>query len=222
MTIEDITAIHTFGDSILDCSKYTGGVTPAALLARNDDELFPEFRGRDLSTLLGREIKVVHRAEDGATVSWLPAQIDAGSIPDSALTMLTIGGNDLLQGLLAGGSADLRAFEQALRSALARLSHTHLFVGNIYDPSFGDDSRNFLDIDPAPARRAHESVNGVLTAETARARGELVDLHRHFLAGDPSHLTAVIEPSRTGASEVRRAFLAAFDGIRKDRYGRHS
>lgn len=184
MTRSDITAVHTFGDSILDCSRYTGGVTPAALLARNDDELFPEFRGRDLATLLGRDVNVVHRAEDGATVSWLATQIDAGPIPDSALTMLTIGGNDLLQGLLAGRPEDLDEFEQALRSALARLSHTYLFVGNVYDPSFGDDSRNFLDIDPAPARRALAAVNGILAAETARAGGQLVDLHRHFLTGE--------------------------------------
>jgi len=37
----------------------------------------------------------------------------------------------------------------------------------------------------------------------------LVDLHAHFLRGDPSWFVHTIEPSLTGASEVRRAFLQA-------------
>jgi acyl-CoA thioesterase I len=47
-----MTTIHTLGDSVLDCARYNErGIMPAELLARNDDLLFPEFRGRDLSTL---------------------------------------------------------------------------------------------------------------------------------------------------------------------------
>jgi hypothetical protein len=37
--------------------------------------------------------------------------------------------------------------------------------------------------------------------------GALVDVHAHFLTGDPSWYTSTIEPSLRGASEVRRAFL---------------
>jgi hypothetical protein len=37
--------------------------------------------------------------------------------------------------------------------------------------------------------------------------GVLVDLHAHFLTGDPSWFTRTIEPSLRGASEVRRCFL---------------
>src|SRR5207248_1660995 len=45
------TTLYTFGDSILDCGHYNAhGVTPGGLLVRNDDRLFPEFRGRDLAT----------------------------------------------------------------------------------------------------------------------------------------------------------------------------
>jgi acyl-CoA thioesterase-1 len=36
----------------------------------------------------------------------------------------------------------------------------------------------------------------------------VVDLHAHFLRGDPSWYVHTIEPSLRGASEVRRAFLA--------------
>ena len=38
--------------------------------------------------------------------------------------------------------------------------------------------------------------------------GELVDIHAHFLRGDPSWYVHSIEPSLRGASEVRHAFLA--------------
>src|SRR5688500_18474441 len=44
--------VYTFGDSVLDCGHYNDrGITPGALMVRNDDALFPEFKGRDLQTL---------------------------------------------------------------------------------------------------------------------------------------------------------------------------
>lgn len=53
-----MTTLYTFGDSILDCGRYNEfGVHPAGLLARNDDRLFPEFRGRDLASRFAMEIE---------------------------------------------------------------------------------------------------------------------------------------------------------------------
>jgi hypothetical protein len=49
-------------------------------------------------------------------------------------------------------------------------------------------------------------VNEVI-ARAARRHGRLVDLHAHFLRGNPDWFTRTIEPSLRGASEVRRAFL---------------
>ena len=44
-------SLYTFGDSILDCGHYNRyRVTPGGLIVANDDALFPEFRGRNLST----------------------------------------------------------------------------------------------------------------------------------------------------------------------------
>ena len=43
----------------------------------------------------------------------------------------------------------------------------------------------------------------------AKRHGHLADLHAHFLTGDPSWFANTIEPSLTGASEIRRVFLAA-------------
>lgn len=79
-------------------------------------------------------------------------------------------------------------------------------IGNVYDSTFGDDRRNFLGVDPIQARTNHRRVN-IVPAELAARYGALVDLHTHFLKGDPAWFTQTIEPSLIGASQVRRAFL---------------
>lgn len=103
--------LHTFGDSILDCGRYNAyGVHPGQLIVQNDNELFPAFRGRDLSSR-------------------------------------------------------------------------------------------------GPARLDHRAIAARACGRSSRRSA--VDLHAHFLGGDPSWFTLTIEPSLIGASEVRRAFLAA-------------
>ena len=95
--------VYTFGDSILDCGHYNDrGVTPAQLLARNEDRLFPEFRGQDLTKRFG-SVRLEHRAVDGSMVDDLPQQARRLNVPDleTHAALLTIGGNDLLAGLLA-------------------------------------------------------------------------------------------------------------------------
>jgi hypothetical protein len=68
--------VYTFGDSILDCGHYNAyGLTPGGLLVTNQDALFPEFRGRDLSSR--GPARLEHRARDGATLASLPAQARA-------------------------------------------------------------------------------------------------------------------------------------------------
>src|SRR3712207_6135755 len=94
----DMLTIYTFGDSILDCARYNDfGVHPGQLLVHNDDRLFPEFRGHDLST--HGQVQLVHRARDGATVDDLPAQARDLAVAGRSVALLTIGGNDLLRGL---------------------------------------------------------------------------------------------------------------------------
>ena len=198
-------AVCTFGDSILDCGHYNPhGVHPAQLLVRNDDALFPEFRGRDLSR---RGARLEHRATDGATVDGLARQLAGWKAPTGpAVALLTVGGNDLLRGLAADDGAGVRAFERKLQVFVRALPVRPLLVGTVYDPTFGDDSRNFLGVDAKTARRNHQRVNAVL-AEVAARHGALADLHAHFLTGDPSWYVHTIEPSLRGASEVRRVFL---------------
>ena len=197
--------VYTFGDSVLDCGRYNAhAVQPGRLLVRNDDGLFPEFRGQDLASR--GPVRLEHRARDGATVDDLSAQA-AGIRPEGpAAALLTIGGNDLLAGLLLDRGPGVDAFEAALARFLEGLSVRPVFLGNVYDPTFGDDRRNFLDVDPALARANHGRVNAAI-ARLAGRYGALVDLHAHFLRGDPSWFSATIEPSLRGASEVRRCFL---------------
>ncbi len=49
--------------------------------------------------------------------------------------------------------------------------------------------------------------------EMAPRYGSLVDIHGHFLAGERSWLTAVIEPSLEGASEVRVGELCVMTAV---------
>jgi acyl-CoA thioesterase I len=200
--------LWTFGDSILDCGHYNDhGLTPGRLLIRNDDRLFPEFKGRDLRSRGPAHLE--HRATDGATVDTLPRQARGVRIGRGrAIALLTIGGNDLLDRLAADKGDGMAAFRAALDRFLRALPIRPVLVGNVYDPTFGDDARNFLAVDAKIARANHARMNATL-AELAARYGALIDLHAHFLRGDPTWFTHRVEPSLIGASEVRRAFLAA-------------
>jgi lysophospholipase L1-like esterase len=197
--------VVTFGDSILDCGHYNQyGVHPGQLIVRNDDRLFPEFKGIDLASQ--GEAHLEHRAVDGARVGGLPSQARGLHVEGPAVAMITIGGNDLLGGLVTDRGPGVRQFEQALEEFLRQLPIRPVLVGNVYDPSFADDNQNFIGVEPKIARENHRRVNAIL-AEMGDKYGALVDLHAHFLKGDPSWFTHTIEPSLTGASEVRRVFL---------------
>ena len=204
-------AVYTFGDSVLDCGHYNEyGVHPGQLIVRNDDQLFPSFKGRDLSSR--GPARLVHRAVDGATVEGLPRQVEGLARPGGqAVALITVGGNDLLRGLARDDGNGVDAFAQALDRFLRALPIRPVLLATVYDPTFGDDARNFLGVDAKIARANHRRVNEAI-ARLARQYGRLVDLHAHFLRGDPSWFVHTIEPSLTGASEVRRAFLDAFRG----------
>jgi len=204
---QPVLTVYTFGDSILDCARYNEyGVHPGALVVANDDRLFPAFRGRDLSSRMRARLE--HRAVDGSRVDALPRQAERIAVEGRALAMITIGGNDLLAGLAVDGGEGIARFASELERFLARLPIRPVLLGNVYDPTFGDDARNFLGVDPRIARANLERVNAAL-ATIAPRYGELVDLHRHFLGGDASWFVRTIEPSLVGASEVRAAFLPA-------------
>ena len=203
--------VYTFGDSILDCGHYNPhGVHPGQLVVRNHDTLFPEFRRRDLETR--RPARLEHRARDGATMSSLPLQTRALAVRGEAVALVTIGGTDLLAGLAGDKGAGMKSFEAALDAWLRGLPIRPVLIGTVYDPTFGDDARSFLPWDSRVARANLRRMNNIIASLAAR-HGTLVDIHGHFLGGDPSWYVHTIEPSLKGASEVRRMFLAALESL---------
>ena len=198
-------ALYTFGDSILDSGWYNDvGLDPGQLLIRNDDQLFPEFQSQDLSSHGPAQLE--HRAVDGATVVSLPAQARNVVSNEKTVAILTVGGNDLLRGLIVDRGPGIDAFTTALDTFLRDLPIRPVLLGNVYDPTFGDDALNFTGVEPTLARENHRRVNAAI-AKLASRYGALVDLHAHFLTGDPTWCTHIIEPSLRGTSEVRRCFL---------------
>jgi acyl-CoA thioesterase I len=194
----------TLGDSVLDCGHYnSAGLTPGHLLVRNDDRRFPEFRGQDLQSVTPARLE--HRARDGATIADLGGQIRGLRIDGPAIALLSISGNDLLLGMVTQALPDPRQFARQLDAFLEILPVRPVLISTIYDPTFGDDRRAFLDVDPAPVRAAHRAFNAILVQAAARV-GHLVDLHAHFLRGTPDWFVQTIEPSLVGASEIRRCF----------------
>jgi len=203
--------LYTFGDSILDCGRYNEfGVHPGQLLVQNDDRLFPEFQGKDL---ISRDpARLEHRARDGATVEGLASQARGLRVEGKAIALVTIGGNDLLQGLIQDTGSGIAAFADSLNTFVQQLPIRPVLLGSVYDPTLGEDSRNFLGIEAAIARRNLQRINTSIQ-DIANRYGQFVDLHAHFLKGDPSWFTSTIEPSLRGSSEVRRAFLPQVMGM---------
>ncbi|MCC6416688.1 MAG: SGNH/GDSL hydrolase family protein, partial [Gemmataceae bacterium] len=135
--------LYTFGDSILDSGRYNPlRLTAGQLLVRNDDARFPEFAGCDLASRGPAEL--IHRAVDGATVRSLRLQTQDLPVRAPAAALLTMGGNDLLSGLIAGTGAGIDAFGRELEAFLLHLPIRPVLIGNVYDPTFGDDAKNFL------------------------------------------------------------------------------
>lgn len=211
-----IFTVFTFGDSILDCARYNAyGIHPGQLIVRNDDDLFPEFKGRDLFSFGPAQLD--HCAVDGAVVDGLPRQAKGIQVAGPAVALVTIGGNDLLAGLAADRGGGVERFKQKLDTFLQALPVRPVLLGTVYDPTFGDDSRNFLNVDPSIARPNFNRMNRIIV-ELAPRCGQLIDVHRHFLKGDPSWFTQTIEPSLRGASEVRAVFLPAVLKVREEQY----
>ena len=225
------------GDSI-SIDHYAGGEGHggASLLARNRDDDFPQWRGRDLATL-DPTLSYHLLATDGGTTSTLLDSQLRGlkrfAIAPTIVT-ITIGGNDLL-----GAYGDTRRARQvvsvvrtrvgqalvSLRSVLRRPSDP-VIVGTVYDPSDGTGDASRVGLPPWPqVVDVLAELNAELRGVAAEHGARVADIHGYFLghglrAGNPAQgdprpanrdlwFCNVIEPNAWGASAVRAAFSDA-------------
>jgi lysophospholipase L1-like esterase len=171
-------------------------VGAASLLYVNDDDLWPDFEGRDLASL-HPGIRKQDLAEDAATtgdvfIAQLPR---VAASPDESIVTLTIGGNDLLSAY--AGRHGRGVLERVVRDVGDAIDHI--------------------------VRRLVELLPNAIVAATPNAR--LADVHAHFLGHGvtaPENERwywrhSIIEPSVEGASEIRRVWLECIAAQRQRR-----
>lgn len=204
----------------------TAPVGAAALLYRNNDELWPEFHGKDLATIFPG-IKFSNLCVDGAT-TWDFADSNISDfVPDAnhegTLITLTIGGNDALQLLHIPPSdssklvAEVNAIETRLNSLFTRLateySKATIILNSIYDPSDGTGNlgsyANFSDKLPFL-----QYLNHQIQAAATKHNFLFADVHKAFLGHGVTSKDRMyywpaspIEPSALGASILRKLWL---------------
>lgn len=225
------------GDSI-SIDEYAGGPGRggASLLARNLDNDFPQWRGRDLSAT-DRRLRYHLLAVDGGTTrtlleSQLPRLESSGVRPD--VVTLTVGGNDLL-----GAYGDTGRARQIVRSVCVRVGQTlgrlkrlmrtpddPVVVGTVYDPSDGSGEAHRVGLPPWPdVVDVLADLNAGLRAAAEDNGARIAEIHDRFLghglrAGNPAQsdprpdnrdlwYCRIIEPNAWGADAVRASFWNA-------------
>lgn len=197
------------GDSISD----RGGQGPFFydLLVANDDAKYPDFKGKDLKTRFGADLKVVKASKAGATSRGLPGQVSSlpAELPGPVLVTITIGGNDM-QGAIVDilGNRDQAArdtFAQNLDAAYTELTKPDRFgagvkvkvvEATIYDPSDGTGDFKGAGcpaplgfMDPTPTDPFFTNWNGVVSAEIAKyPDAAALDVHASFTGHGVEHL----------------------------------
>ena len=196
----------------------------AALLHRNDDVRWPEFRGRDLEHR-SPGVEFLNLAEDGAMIDDVTteelARLGRDSDDPDILLTLTAGGNDLLDALAADRQLDKavreigRHYTELVESVREELPHATLVLTTVYDPTDGTGRLPGLEAyGPLPLEYLRQFNDHV--RETARTTPgtALADVHRHFLGHGVAAAEQerwywrrnLIEPNARGASEIRRVW----------------
>jgi len=225
------------GDSI-SIDEYAGGPGWGAisLFHHNNDEIYPEFKGKDLRSLYPG-IDLYFLASDGGTSGsvlgeQLPA-LPAGD-EDSTIVTLTVGGNDFLFALGPGGAIDRGAvedFRSNLRKILEVLRERYpnctIILGTIYDPTDGAGDLGMPEVNVQEAYKLFHTFNKAILDMGKSYGAQIADIYSHFLGhgshhGDPNNpyhcsedpscwFVQEIEPNGRGAHEVRRLFWEALN-----------
>ena len=210
----------------------TAAVGAASLFHRNVDDLWPEFAGQDLVSRHDG-IAIHDLTVDGATAGDVMArQLPAlKRIPDigdrPSVVTLTAGGNDLIHLLLtvARDQLDRAAAQvpgsiaQVVRAVRDALPQSLLLLTTTYDPTDGTGELPGLseEFGRLPVELLESCNEQVRTLAAATPGVVLADAHQHFLGHGVSAPRAerwywsqsMIEPGLTGASELRRVWLAS-------------
>ena len=180
------------GDSI-SIDKYAGGNGRggASLLARNRDDDFPDWRGRDLQTRHGGLRWVVLATDGGTTRTLLSEQIPhlERRRPGPSIVTLTVGGNDVLScyGDTRGALDVVSAVRVRVGEALERLGRLlapggAVVVGTVYDPSDGTGDAPSVGLPPWPdVVDVVATLNATLRAVAGEQGARVADIHERFL-----------------------------------------
>lgn len=206
-------------------------VGAASLFFQNEDELWPEFAGRDLRSQ-SPEIERLDLTMDGATVGDVfGAQLPELSVPRGpAVVTLTVGGNDLLSAyaaqhgkrVLEQAARDIaESYELVVRAVREAVPEGVLILATVYDPSdrTGRIPGVFVDEPDEKLPLQHlDTLNARIRETASRTAGaRLADVYLHFLGhgmtAPPRErwywASSPIEPGAAGASEIRRLWLDA-------------
>ncbi len=229
--MEPIRLYLGLGDT-LSVDQYAGGSGCGAcsLLARNRDDAYPDFAGRDLTSRFP-DISLAPLARDGATTRGvLEEQVFRlpNDLGGRTVVTFTAGANDLLLTLQLRGTLldeDGEAVVRRLRSTLAsihnRFKEPLVLLATVVDPT---DGVGDLLAPGQPLNRGLDvlgRVNDGIRQIVAESEGtELVDLHAAFLghgshARDPANphhhpddptewLGDLVTPNGRGAAAIRR------------------
>ncbi|HET9454222.1 MAG TPA: GDSL-type esterase/lipase family protein [Gemmatimonadaceae bacterium] len=223
----------------LEWDSRAGQVAPlgaASLFHRNVDDRYPEFESRDLVSRYG-DIAFANLSEDGATIGDVfgSQMLEITESDESTLITLTIGGNDLLSAFearpdprrLAAVVRDVaEAYEMLVESLERTRPNAALILTTVYDPS--DDTRTipglFEGAGKLPLEALHDLNARIKRVATHARRAAVADAYTHFQGHGVTAPEAerwywkrnLIEPSATGASEIRRLWLDALLSLDED------
>lgn len=204
----------------------------ASLLYKNDAELFPEFNGKDLSSIFPG-IRYENLAFDGATTEdWLSAvrinDLEKHSKLRTLVT-LTLGGNDLLQTfrwnaskgeetLAAAFQGPTKRFANVIDLIQQKMPRSILVVSTVFDPTDGTGIipvQSSLYDKPLPIEYL-ALFNNFVSSMRQKQLIFVADVQKHFeghgaACGEEENFwywkPSPIEPSYKGASEIRRVLL---------------
>jgi hypothetical protein len=210
-----------------DLAQSTGvtyrGAGAASLLYRNNNDLWPEFRGMDLVSREYRSLEIL--CEDEARVPDVLEHQAPRLNEDITLITLTIGGRDLIHALGNMRSIDAlfvaenqleEDYEKLVQEIHARARRAMIVCTTVYDPT--DGTGRLQKGGPVLPIDVLKQFNDFVRAFSGKHNYlRLADAEKHMLghgvtAEGEDHWYwsgSIIEPSARGASEIRRVWLEA-------------